>query len=178
MRTHAGFNGATVRPVYLVVIDLPSGMFRANSSDKNLTVGGDLYYGVGHLGKISEATESVGTAAQTLKLTLTSIPQSMVDGVVAENTRNKDLTVYLCLFQPDHSMVAAPFIIFKGKTDSLNMEVGQMVNIQVSATSRLRQWARSPNSRYTNEDQQSKYPGDKGFQFINALPSLRLQWGT
>lgn len=178
MRNHVGFDAAFIRPVYLVDIDLPSGPFRANSSDKNLTVGGFLYYGVGNLGKISDTGESVGTTAQQVKLTLTHVPQSMVADVVAENTRNRSVTISLCLFQPDHTLVAQPFVIFKGNIDTLTMEIAQAVNIQVAATSRLIKWARSPNGRYTNEDQQSKFPGDKGFQFVNQLTTLKLQWGS
>lgn len=178
MHNHAGFDGAVVRPVYLVEIDFPSGFFRANSSDKHLTVGGNLYYGVGNFGKISETGVTTGTAAQTVKLTLSNVPADQVAGVVAENTRKRPVVISMCLFTPAHALVAPPFVIFSGKIDSLNMEIAQAVTLQVSATSNLINWSRAVNSRYTNEDQQSKYPGDKGFKFINQLQTLRIQWGN
>lgn len=178
MRNHAGFDGQVIRPVYIVEIDFPSGFFRANSSDKHLMVGGNLYYGVGNLGKISETGVSTGTQAQTVKLTLSHVPADQTAGIVAENTRNRPLKISMCLFTEAHALVAPPFVIFNGRIDSLNMEVAQAVTLQVSATSRLINWNRAVNSRYTNEDQQSKYPADKGFKFINQLQTLRIQWGT
>jgi hypothetical protein len=57
------------------------------------------------------------------------------------------------------------------------MQLGPTITIQASLTSRLINWKRSTNSRYTNEDQQEKFPDDKGFRFINDLATRKIQWG-
>lgn len=178
MKSHPGFEGKTIRQVYFVRIDLESGPFLANTSDRNITVGGDLYYGVGQLGKIGEFTTTSGTTATALKFTLTNIPSSMTGEVANENTRNKPVKVAIALLD-QHNQLAADLIWwFSGTIDSLSMDIGQTVSVAASASSRLINWARSVNSRYTNEDQQSKYPGDKGFFFIADMMNIKLQWGS
>ncbi|MCW2763971.1 MAG: hypothetical protein JWR85_4172 [Marmoricola sp.] len=178
MRSHVGFTGGVVRPVYFVDIDFESGMFRANSSDRSIVFGGHEYFGVGNLGQISEYNTTTGTVATAIKLTLTAIPPEMTMDVAEENTRNRRVNVSIGLVDEAYALLAPPYIFFTGNTDTLSMDIGRMTTIQLSATSRLINWARSINTRYTNEDQQSQYPGDTGFQFVNKLMTLKLQWGS
>lgn len=178
MRSLIGFTADVIRPVYFVDIDFASGMFRANSSDKSIVYKTFEYFGVGNLGQISESNTTTGTAATGVKLSLTSIPPAMTQNIANEDTRNKRVNIAIGLMSETNVLLAPPFVFFVGNLDTLTMDIGQMITIQCSATSRLINWARSVNSRYTNEDQQAKFPGDIGFQFVNKLMTLKLQWGT
>lgn len=177
MRNYPQFDASVVRPVYFVEIDFDSGPFLANTSDRNITVGSKLYYGVGSLGRIGEYTTTSGVTATSLKLTLTSIPASMTGEVVNENTRNKPIKVAIALVDQNNQLVTGLITWFSGTIDSLTVDLGQIVSVAASASSRLINWARSVNSRYTNEDQQAKYPSDKGFKFIASMPTIKVRWG-
>lgn len=178
MRNNPGFDDKVVRPVYFVEILFDSGPFLANTSDRNITVGGKLYYGVGSLGKIGEYTTTSGVAATALKFTLTSIPSSMTGEVVNENTRNKRVTVSIALVDRNNQLLTGLIVWFAGTIDSLTVDLGQSVSVAASASSRLINWARSVNTRYTNEDQQAKYPNDKGFKFMTDMANIKLRWGA
>ena len=178
MRNYAGFDGAVIRPIYFVDIDLLSGPFRANSSDRNIVYNTFTYYGVGNLGQISESNVTTGTAATAIKLTLTSIPSAMAINVANEDTRNRRVNVAIVLLDAANVIIGTPLTFFSGNIDTLTMDIGKTITVQCSATSRLINWARAVNSRYTNEQQQSAYPGDIGFQFVNKLMTLKLQWGA
>ena len=39
-------------------------------------------------------------------------------------------------------------------------------------------WERSRIRRYTNQDQQQKFSGDKGLEFIQELQEKELFWGV
>lgn len=178
MKNHIGFEEKTIRPVYFVKADLPSGMFRANTSDKNITSGGELYYGVGNLGKISEYTTTTGTTATALKFTIINVPADMLSDIANEDTRNKEIHVSIGLLDENNILVTDLIGWFFGTIDSLTIDIGKTVAIAASASSRLINWARSTNSRYTDEDQQSKYEGDRGFKFVSNITSLKLKWGS
>jgi hypothetical protein len=49
--------------------------------------------------------------------------------------------------------------------------------VSISYESRLIDLERSRESRYTNEDQQRAFPGDRGFEFVPSLQDLSLTWG-
>lgn len=178
MRNFPQFDETVVRPVYFIEITFDSGPFLANTSDRNITVGGKLYYGVGTLGRIGDYTTTNGVTATALKLTLTNIPSTMTGDVVNENTRNKPVKVSIALVDKNNQLVTGLIVWFNGTIDSLTVDLGQVVSVAASASSRLINWARSINSRYTNEDQQAKYPNDKGFKFIASMPTLKVRWGS
>lgn len=178
MRNNPGFDEKVVRPVYFVEILFDSGPFLANTSDRNITVGSKLYYGVGSLGKIGEYTTTSGVAATALKFTLTGIPSALTGEVVNQNTRNKRVIVSIALVDKHNQLATGLIVWFSGTIDSLTVDLGQIVSVAASASSRLINWARSVNTRYTNEDQQAKYPGDKGFKFITDMTSIKLRWGA
>lgn len=177
MNNYPGFDANVVRPIFFIEILLQSGPFRATSSDKNIVVDGVLYYAVGGLGKIGEYAMTNGTAATAMKLTLTGIPSDLIGEVANENTRNRPVSVGIALVDEGHKLATPLIIYFKGTIDSLSMDIGTIISVSTSASSRLINWARSVNSRYTNEDQQSKYPDDKGFQFIADIMNTKLMWG-
>lgn len=178
MRNRVGFTAGVLRPIYFVEILFASGPFRANSSDRTIAYNGFDYTGVGNLGQISDSHTTTGTVATGIKLTLTSIPPSLTQNIAAEDTRNRTCKVSIGLVDAAFVLVENPFVFFSGTIDTLVMDIGQMVTIQCSASSRLINWARSVNTRYTNEQQQSLYPGDIGFSFVNKLMTLKLQWGA
>lgn len=178
MKEYSGFGNQVIRPVFFVEMYLDSGDFLANTSDKNITVDGKLYYGVGTLGKISEYKTTIGTEATALKFTLTNIPSDMTGYIVDENTRNKRVRVAVCLLNDSYDVLSNLMWWFTGTIDSLTIDVGQIVSIAASASSRLIRWALSVNSRYTDEDQQSKYSGDRGFKFMVSLQNTTLRWGN
>ncbi len=122
-------------------------------------------------------TVQTGTVAPSMKFTLTAIPADMTNYVANENTRNKPVNVYVMLFDENNLPITDLIMWFGGTIDSLAMEIGQVVTVSTSASSRLINWAKSVNSRYTNEDQQNKYPNDDGFKFMSSLATLEITWG-
>lgn len=171
------FTANIIRPVFFIEIAFDDGTFRACTSDRNIVADGKTFYGLITVGTISAYSIQTGTTAPNMKFTLTAIPPSMVDYVANQNTRNKPVNVYVMLFDANNQPLTDLIMWFGGTVDSLAMEVGQVISVAASASSRLINWAKSVNSRYTNEDQQNKYPNDDGFKFMSALATLQITWG-
>lgn len=177
MRNHANFDGAVLRPVYFAAISFQSGVLRVNSSDRHITVDGEVYSAVGSLGQISEYAATTGTAATAMRLTLTGLPNAQAQQIANENAINHTVVMRIGLMDAAHAFITTPFIWFIGRVDSISLNIGRTTSVSLSASSRLINWAKATNGRYTHEDQQSKYPADKGMVFISQLPQRKILWG-
>lgn len=177
MRNHANFDARVVRPVFFVEIDAPTGFLRVNSSDRDIALEGFVFKGVGNLGQIGDYSATTGTAPTALRLTLLSIPNDLTQGIAVQQMRNRRVRVWMALLDGAALVATSPFIWFLGKCDTMSINVGRTTTVTLTATSRLINWARSANTRYTHEDQQKKYPADQGFKFVGSLATTKLTWG-
>jgi hypothetical protein len=69
-----------------------------------------------------------------------------------------------------------PLVYFKGKMDLLSCEHGATGSITVTIRDNLADWARPRIERYTDQDQQARYPGDKGFEYVTAIADKEIIW--
>ena len=67
--------------------------------------------------------------------------------------------------------------IFSGIMDSVQVTVGETCTITLKVISRLQDWERTRFGRYTNEEQQELFAGDKGFEFLNQTIEKTIYWG-
>lgn len=181
MLDRIGFDANRIGLIYFVEVLFESGWFRANSSPRNITIMGNEWAGVGNLGGIGESSNTTGTAATSMKLSLTGIPLAFAALIVEENSRNRPVNCYVLLVDEAEQPLAGfgdPYKFFGGLSDQMTINVAQFISVQLSASSKLINWNKPVSSRYTHEDQQSKFPLDNGFKFVNSLKTIKLQWGT
>lgn len=181
MKNHAAFDATRVTFIYFVAIDLPSGLVLANTSDRDITVTYEgaptLFKGVGTLGTISDCEVASGTEAKTVSFELNGIPSSMMGLLINENARNRTIKAMIAVCNSDGTLITELITFFQGSIDSMTVSADVSASASLSATSRLINWKRAVNSRFTNEDQLAKYPNDKGFQFVSSLLETTLTWG-
>jgi hypothetical protein len=68
--------------------------------------------------------------------------------------------------------------IFSGEMDQMNIvESSDTCTISVSAENALIKLERPVVRRLTNLDQQSRYPSDKGLEFVASLQDKEIFWG-
>jgi hypothetical protein len=68
--------------------------------------------------------------------------------------------------------------VFEGRMDQMQVrKAGDTCEIRISLESNLIDLNRSRERRYTHEDQQSDYSGDKGFEYVVSLQNKRVTWG-
>ncbi|KKK78584.1 hypothetical protein LCGC14_2842090, partial [marine sediment metagenome] len=90
----------------------------------------------------------------------------------------KPATIWFGALDSNGAVVADPFLAFKGLIDTAELvegaETGTVkVNIENEAVS-----LQNPREqRYTDEDQQQRYPGDKGFEYVPKLQEWNVLWG-
>ena len=77
----------------------------------------------------------------------------------------------------ENQLYGEPVPLFSGLMDVMEFtDDGQTATIKLSAESTLMKLRRTKERRYTPEDQKSKYPGDRFFDFVAQLQDKQLTW--
>ncbi len=171
------------RPVGFVRLDYASGDVLVTSAPFNLSWdwNGDgtpeEFVGVGALGSISRITESTELRPYSVTLQLSGIPAEYVALALGERYQGRDGRIWLGLLDADHVLVDTPVLVFRGRMDTQPIRYGKQVSIEVTLLSRLADWERARVRRFTGEDQQAAYPGDRGFEFVAEMVNKEIRWG-
>jgi hypothetical protein len=162
-----------------VELDFPSGMVRFCGAPYPILIDGQEFLGVGALGSISVAEESAELQSYGMTLTLSGIPRGAVALALTQSYQGRRATVWEVPLDPaTGAPVASPVVIFRGRMDQMNVELGAEGKVVLKLENRLADWERAKIRRYTNEDQQRAHPGDKGFQYVSATAEKELVWPT
>lgn len=169
---------ATVRPLVFAELDFSDGFVRAHSGLGTLTWGGHDWLGVGEMGSVGEVEEGVDVAARGLTLALNGIPSTVLPKALEANYRGRAARLYIGFLGDSGALVADPYQVFGGRMDTMQIEdAGETGSITVQCENRLIDFKRCRVSRYTNEEQIARYPGDLGLSFIAGIADKTLRWG-
>ena len=69
-------------------------------------------------------------------------------------------------------------MIFDGRMDTIEIvDGGPTATITMKVENRLRDLERARVRRYTDADQQARFPGDSGLEYVLALQEIDIPWG-
>lgn len=135
------------------------------------------WIGLGNLGGIEAITEDVSQEAHGLGFSLSGIPAEYISIALAENYKGRSVKVWIAPLSSEFTVIADPVLVFTGRMDTMDIELGETATISVNAESRHIDQDRARIRRYTDADQQAEYPGDLGFEFVNQAASKEIVWG-
>ncbi len=196
---------SVIHPVIFVKMRFDGGNVNLHTELGDITFGGDTYTGVGKLGGISGMEENSDLSRTPITLNLSGLPNDMMSVLLAEQYQGRLATVFLgyldvtgaytgedgvtAYTSEDEAttytiesggtnlLVATPTIIYQGNIDTADFARGKTSAITLSIESRFAAWDKPLIRRYNNADQQSRYPGDKGLQYITQAANKTIWWG-
>jgi hypothetical protein len=180
------FNNAivsqVVRPLLACELEFSTGTLRFwnGYGDLTMTAGGssNTFTGLGDLIGVSAISESDQVEAIGATLSLTGIKSSIISAALGANYTNRNASIFLGLFDTNKSVIADVYTLFKGKMDIMKIDEGpESATIVLSLENRLIALDRAKERRYTHEDQQLSFSGDKGFEFVPDLQDKEIIWG-
>ena len=168
-----------------------------------LNYDGNDYFGTGNLLDISAVEETVEMAARGATLTLSGVPSDVISLALTEKYQGRQAKLYFGLFQRGRLEQQSStdqnqdFIklqdggiimlerqetslteVFVGYMDQMNIEEGPEVSrVELKIENRLIDLERQRVGRFTSEYQKSIYPTDKGFDFVEGMQDLQINWG-
>lgn len=195
----SGLQQPVVRPFFAVEIDFSSGPLYVWSGLGNLTYEGKLYLGAGQLLNLSSIEETTEIEAKGANITMSGIPSSFLSLALTEPYQGRECRIYFGLFidnleittQGEVTITTENLVslsteseskffieIFSGELDQMNIsENADTATISVSAENVLIRLERPTVRRFTNEDQKSRYPNDRGLEFVASLQDKEIFWG-
>lgn len=173
----AALDADRVRALVFVMMDFAGGVLRVNNSATTITWDGQEWLGVGRLGSIDAVSEGIGLEARGLSFRISGVPGSHVALALGEHYQGRDCKVWFAPLDESYTVIADPALVFFGRMDVMDIELGKTAAITVTAESRLADWDRPRVRRFNHEDQQIDYPGDKFFEFVPQMAEKELRWG-
>jgi hypothetical protein len=169
---------SVVAPVLFAQLDFPSGYVRVCSGVGTITWGGNDWLGVGTFGDVSGLTESAELQRKTVTYTLRGVPNDLVSIVLDDNYQGRPDKVYLGFYnRTTYQLIATPELLHAGLMDVSKISEGKTCTITVTSESRIASWSRPVVRRYTDTEQQRRFPGDKGLEFISQAAEKEIVWG-
>ena len=168
---------AEAKPLLLTKMQFDSGFVRLWGGRGPLDFNSETYLGVGDLGRISQVEEGVEQRAYGMTFELSGISASFVSLALSEELQNRKAEFWLGFFDNDYALVLDPALVFRGRMDTMDIQIGETATITVTVESRLIDWNRPRIRRYTDADQQERFPGDLGFQFMSDASEKEINWG-
>ena len=160
-----------------VQLDFSSASVRVNASPADISIGGDVFLGLGGFGAISAMAENAEIKSRGISLTLSGVPRDLVAVALGEPYQGRAATVWEVVLDRETWLpVADPFVVFRGRMDTMDVAMGQSCTITLGVEDRLVDLERPRIRRYTDEDQQARYPGDAFFSFVPATTEKELVW--
>lgn len=143
-----------------------------------LTWDGNDYLGVGGFGKISNIQEDLDTGSHGMTLALSGVDTDNISIALNTYYQGRLAIIYLAFLNEDFQLAIDPMILFQGRMDNMVFDIGKEAEIQLNVESPEADWDKPAVSRYNNADQQARFPGDKGLEFVEQSVRKEITWGA
>ncbi len=161
----------------LVKLDFLDGTVRLTNAGYTFAWNGHSWLGIGNLGSIEAISEGSALQMYGCALTLSGIPPEIIAEAFSSNYQGRSATIYLAPLNADYSFIADPVVVFKGRMDTMDIELGTTATVTLTVESRLVDWDRPRIRRFNDEDQRSDFPDDRGFRYVDQVVQKDLKWG-
>jgi hypothetical protein len=163
-----------VQPFFAVDIDFDSGPLYVWSGYGDLAINTKVYLGAGDLLNISSLSETVEMEAKGATISMSGIPSSFLNKAQTEPYQGREVRIYFGVTDNPAGYVE----VFSGELDQMNIDEGpETSTVIVTAENILVKLERPITRRFSNADQQSRFSGDKGLEFVADLQDKQILWG-
>lgn len=171
----ATIGAKVVEPFFAIDLMFTSGPLYLWTGVGSTTIAAKSYVGSGNLLNISEVSETSEIAATGATITLAGVPSALLALALTEPYQGRVCRIYFGVVGSTTEYTE----LFTGYMDQMTIEEGpEYCTIQLSVESRLIDLERSRVRRYTNNDQKTRFPLDKGLEFVESLQDKPIYWGA
>lgn len=145
---------------------------------RNVVWNSNTYIAVGGLGSVSQINETSNPEVTTVSFTLSGVDSSKVAIALGQLYIGRTCRAYVAFLDSSHNLIADPVLVHEGLMDTMPIEFGEkFASITLTSESVFRRWETPRTRRVNNADQQSRYPGDRGLEYVAFLVNKPIVWG-
>lgn len=166
-----------IRPIILFKGAFESGDVRVWTGLGSLTYNNEEYTGLGTLVGVEAPEETAQVRATGWSVSLSGVSPESVSLAIDESPQGAKGELFFGLLDDDGDILDVTRIGL-GKLDVPTIEdSADTARINITYESDLIDLERPRETRYTNESQQARFPGDKGFEHVADLQQKEVAWG-
>ncbi|MCB1580458.1 MAG: hypothetical protein H6859_00430 [Rhodospirillales bacterium] len=169
-----------VRPILMAEFDFDTNVERAWTGVGELVWDSKTFYGTGNLGKVSKIEETTEMKATGASFQLSAIPAELIEDILAAPIQGHSAKMWFALMDEDfQNIIDEPHLIHDGRLDTSELiDTGDTATITLNSETRFRDLERPRTKRYTDAEQQKRYPGDKGLEYVPSMQDKEITLGA
>ena len=126
---------------------------------------------------LSEISEDSGISTGGISVTLSAAATGLMTDLLANGHLHRQVTVSLALLDSANAIIDSPAEIYRGRVESMSIKDSAKSSIlEIGVANHWADFDRSNGRSYTDNAQQQRYAGDKGFEFA-AQAGNDVTWG-
>lgn len=173
----AALQAGVIRPFFMGTFQFKTSVQRVWSGTGNLTVDGQTFVGVGSFVSIGTITEGSDASAYNTTVTLSGIDPVLLGESMSDIQPGLQALMWLGLMTDTGAVIGTPYQLFSGIIDAPSVHVGDdTISITLNLESKMVDFQRASNRKYTSADQRTRYPHDSGFDFVPRLNDYVGKW--
>lgn len=173
--TIAAIQNPLVRWVVIVRIETPSLTLKMTSGSNDIVYNSETYT-PGTLGAISPVTEQ-GLNNSAVGITFSGVDLSTLAAAASQDFLNSPVMVRIIPHDDDWLPVGDGILLFDGFTsDAPSISYGSTSEVGVTCKGKFAALDRARSERYSDAEQQRKYPGDLGMQYAASVANKEVIW--
>lgn len=174
----AALQAQVVHPVFFYEGVFEAGTVRLWSGLGDITWDSQTWTGAGNLIGLTAIQETKTGQATGFSVRLNGALTALISLAIAQCRQGYAGTVWVGALDNTGAIIADPFKAFRGRLDVSDIvDEGEKCTITVTYESRIIDFERTRERRYTPEDQKIDYPTDTGFDQVAGLQDARVVWG-
>jgi hypothetical protein len=168
-----------LNPFYATSLDFDAGTVRYWTGYGTITINSATYAGIGAISSISTIEETEDLSARGLTINLTGVTNDLVAAALTEPYQGRTAAVRFGTLNADTGAVIESITVFSGRMDTMAISNdGKSAQIGISVESKLVDFKRTRESRYTHEEQLRRFPADTGLEYVTGLQDKVIYWGN
>lgn len=160
---------------YLVFVslDFSSGFVYVCNATHDVIWNGITWRGAGEMGEISAIEETTELKMNGINLAVSGVDPTNLSTALLDHSQGRDVQIWWAPLS-NGVPVADPVGPWKYRMDTPKISLGQLARVIYSAESRMADWSNPRELRYTDQDQQALFAGDKFFEFVPDMQELTI----
>jgi len=147
------------------------------TGNRDIIIDGDTYLGNGWLVGVDGWKDTALNQVHGQTVPLSGVPLAMVAILLTQSKQTSTGTIKVLFFNGDRDFVGA-LETFRGNLDKVIAdEAANSASLSISYESHLIKMKTKRETRMTEAAHKSKYPNDKGFDYVAQISTDRLYWG-